>query len=281
MGDKRIISVAITGNWGNKANNPALPMTPEEMAESTYKAYLEGASVVHLHMRDENGVPTMRIDLFEKVIKLIREKCDIIINMTSSGGHTFEGAQPDDVRVAPFEALKPEMGSYDCGTMNWLHKTIFENNPAFLERLGKVYIENDVKPEIEIFDLGMIDTAKYYVKKGILKAPCHFQLIMGAPGGMAGTVENLVYAHSQLPEGCTWSSSGLNKSHIPVMLTTLALGGHVRVGLEDNIHYSKGVLAESNAQLVARAASIIKAAGYEVATVDEAREILGIKKKNY
>ena len=277
--DKRIISVALTGNWGDKSNNPALPMTPEEMAEAAYESWRAGASVVHIHMRDEQGVPTMRVDLFEKTIKLIREKCDVIINMTSSGGHTFEGAQPDDVRIAPFEKLKPEMGSYDCGTMNWLHKTIFENNPQFLERLGKVYIENDVKPEIEIFDLGMIETAKYYVKQGVLKAPCHFQLIMGAPGGMAGTIENLVYAHSLLPEGSTWSASGLSKCHIPVMLATLALGGHVRVGLEDNVYYSKGVLADSNAQLVARAAEIIKASGFEVATPDEAREILGIRKK--
>ena len=277
--DKRIISVALTGNWGDKSNNPALPMTPEEMAEAAYESWKAGASVVHIHMRDEQGVPTMRVDLFEKTIKLIREKCDVIINMTSSGGHTFEGAQPDDVRIAPFEKLKPEMGSYDCGTMNWLHKTIFENNPQFLERLGKVYIENDVKPEIEIFDLGMIETAKYYVKQGVLKAPCHFQLIMGAPGGMAGTIENLVYAHSLLSEGSTWSASGLSKCHIPVMLATLALGGHVRVGLEDNVYYSKGVLADSNAQLVARAAEIIKASGFEVATPDEAREILGIRKK--
>lgn len=279
--EKKIISVAITGNWGDKSNNPALPMTPEEMAESVYEAWKAGASVAHLHMRDENGVPTMRIDLFEKVIKLIRQRCDIIINMTSSGGHTLEGAQPDDIRVAPFETIKPEMGSYDCGTMNWLHKTVFENNPQFLERLGKVYIENQVKPEIEIFDLGMIETAKYYIKQGILKEPCHFQLIMGAPGGMAGTIENLVYAHAQLPKNSTWSASGLSKCHIPIMLATLAMGGHVRVGLEDNVYYAKGVLAKSNAQLVERAADIIRAAGYEVATVEEAREILGIQAKNY
>lgn len=279
--EKKIISVAITGNWGDKSNNPALPMTPEEMAESVYEAWKAGASVAHLHMRDENGVPTMRIDLFEKVIKLIRQRCDIIINMTSSGGHTLEGAQPDDIRVAPFETIKPEMGSYDCGTMNWLHKTVFENNPQFLERLGKTYIENQVKPEIEIFDLGMIETAKYYIKQGILKEPCHFQLIMGAPGGMAGTIENLVYAHAQLPKNCTWSASGLSKCHIPIMLATLAMGGHVRVGLEDNVYYAKGVLAESNAQLVERAANIIRAAGYEVATVEEAREILGIQAKKY
>ena len=124
----------------------------------------------------------------------------------------------------------------------------------------------------------MLDTAKYYIKKGILKAPCHFQFIMGAPGGMAGTVENLVYIHSQIPEGSTWSASGLSKAHIPVMLATLSLGGHVRVGLEDNLYYSHGVLAESNAQLVERAAKIITAVGYKVATVNDAREILRLKK---
>ena len=123
----------------------------------------------------------------------------------------------------------------------------------------------------------MLDNAKYYMKTGVLKAPCHFQFIMGAPGGMAGTVENLVYLHSQLPEGSTWSASGLSKAHIPVMLTALALGGHIRVGLEDNVYYSHGILAKSNSQLVQRAAEIIRAAGFGIATPDEARKILGIK----
>ena len=278
MGDKRIISAALTGNWGDKSKNPAIPMTPEEMAESAYECYKAGASVVHIHMRDEEGHPTMRVDLFEKTVKLIKEKCNVIINMTSSGGHSLDGMAADETRMYPFKIIKPEMGSYDCGTMNWLHQTIFENNPQFLEQLGLLYQEVGTKPEIELFDIGMLDTAKYYISKGILKPPCHFQFIMGAPGGMAGTIENLVYIHSQLPEGSTWSASGLSKAHIPVMLAALALGGHVRVGLEDNIYYSHGVLAESNQQLVERAANIIKAAGYEIATPDEAREILGLKK---
>lgn len=279
MQDTRIISVALTGNWGDKSTNPAIPMTPEEMAESAYEAYKAGAAVVHIHMRDEEGHPTMRADLFEKTVKLIREKCNVIINMTSSGGHSLDGMAADETRMYPFRQIKPEMGSYDCGTMNWLHKTVFENSPQFLEQLGLLYQEVGTKPEIEIFDIGMLDTAKYYIKKGILKTPCHFQFIMGAPGGMAGTIENLTYIHSQLPEGSTWSASGLSKSHIPVLLAALALGGHVRVGLEDNVYYSHGVLAESNAQLVERAANIIKAAGFKVATPDEAREILCIKKK--
>ncbi len=275
--DKRIISVALTGNWGDQSKNPAIPMTPEEMARSAYESYLAGAAVAHIHMRDEAGRPTMRVDLFRKTIELIREKCDIIINMTSSGGHSLDGMALDDDRLRPFRELRPEMGSYDCGTMNWLHQTVFENNPQFLERLGHLMQEVNTKPEIEIFDIGMLDTAKYYVKKGVLKAPCHFQFILGAPGGMAGTVDNLVYLHSQLPEGSTWSASGLSRAHIPVMLAALALGGHVRVGLEDNLYYSRGVLASSNAQLVERAAELICAAGMEVATPDEARQLLGLR----
>ncbi len=275
--DKRIISAALTGNWGDKSKNPALPMTPEEIADSAYEAYQAGAAMVHIHMRDEEGHPTMRVDLFEKTIRLIQEKCDVIINMTSSGGHSLDGMAPDETRMLPFKKLKPEMGSYDCGTMNWLHQTIFENNPQFLENLGHLYQDVGTKPEIEIFDIGMLDTAKYYIKKGVLKPPCHFQFIMGAPGGMAGTVSNLAYIQSQLPEGSTWSASGLSKNHIPIMLAALALGGHVRVGLEDNLYYAHGILADSNAQLVARAADVIRSAGMEPATPEEAREILSLK----
>ena len=275
--DKRIISAALTGNWGDKHKNPAMPMTPEEIAESAYEAYNAGAAAVHIHVRDEQGKPTMRVDLFEKTFRLIHERCNVIINMTSSGGHSLDGMAADESRLLPFKILKPEMGSFDCGTMNWLNQTIFENNPHFLENLGYLMQEVGTKPELEIFDIGMLDTAKYYMKKGVLKAPCHFQFIMGAPGGMAASVSNLVYVQSQLPEGSTWSASGLGKSHIPIMLAALAMGGHVRVGLEDNIYYSRGVLAKSNAQLVKRATDIIRTAGFEPATPDEAREILGMK----
>lgn len=276
--EKKIITAALTGNWGDKTTNPALPMTPEEIADAAYECWKEGAAVVHIHMRDEEGHPTMRVDLFERTIALIRERCDAIINMTSSGGHSLDGMASDETRLLPFRKLKPEMGSFDCGTLNWLHQTIFENSPQFLEQLGHLMQEVGCKPELEIFDVGMVDTAKYYVKTGVLKAPCHFQLVLNAAGGMAGTVENLVYLKNQLPEGSTWSATGISRSHMPILLAALALGGHVRVGLEDNVYYSKGVLAQSNAQLVRRAAAIIRQAGYEVATPAEAREILGIRK---
>ena len=178
--EKRIITAALTGNWGDKTTNPAMPMTPEEIAEAAYECWKEGAAVVHIHMRDEEGHPTMRVDLFEKTIKRIRDKCDVIINMTSSGGHSLDGMASDETRMLPFRTLKPEMGSFDCGTLNWLHQTIFENSPKFLEQLGHLMQEVGCKPEPEIFDVGMVDTAKYYLKTGVLKAPCHFQLVCRA-----------------------------------------------------------------------------------------------------
>ena len=150
----------------------------------------------------------------------------------------LDGMASDETRLLPFRRLKPEMGSFDCGTMNWLNQTVFENSPKFLEQLGQVMTEVGCKPELEVFDVGMVGNAKYYIKKGILKAPCHFQLVMNAAGGMEGSVENLVYLKNQLPEGSTWSATGISRSHMPILLAALALGGHVRVGLEDNVYYA-------------------------------------------
>jgi uncharacterized protein (DUF849 family) len=271
MEDKRIISVALTGSWGTKEQNPEIPMTPADIAEDAYRCYKAGAAVAHIHVRDENMRPKMDTERFRETISLIRGKCDIIINMTSSG----DPVGSDDIRIAPIEALKPEMASYDSGTMNWLHSSIFTNHPSFLERLGLALQEHGVKPELEIFDCGMLYNTLHYVKKGVLKPPLHYQFVLGAPGGMDATVTNLVFLRNLLPDGATWSSTGLSKGHIPIMLATLALGGHVRVGLEDNIYYTRGVLAD-NVMLVERAANIIRASGFSVATPGEARGILNI-----
>lgn len=276
MKEGKIISAALTGNWGTKDINPAIPMTPKEISDAAYECYKAGAAVVHLHMRDDLMRPTMDVERFRETIGLIREQCDIIINITSSGDHTGEHIGSDDVRMAPFKELKPEMGSYDCGTMNWMHNCIFYNHPHFLEKLGLAMQEYEVKPELEIFDCGMLYTTFYYLKKDIIKPPLHYQFVLGAPGGMDATVNNLVYLISLLPEGCTWSATGLGKGHLPIMLAALAAGGHVRVGLEDNVYYDKNILAESNAQFVERAAKIIADIGQKPATPSEARKILGI-----
>lgn len=272
---KTIITVATTGAWPTKKDNPNVPLTPQEIANDVYDCYKAGAAVAHLHMRDEEGKGTMDKEKFKETAALIKEKCDIIINMTTSGDLNAT----DETRQAHLKELKPDMASYDCGSMNWGHSGLFINSPQFLEELGTTMQECNVKPEIEIFDAGMVYNSLYYLKKGILKAPIHYQFVLGAAGGSTATVENLVYLKGLIPEGSTWSALGIGRGHLPILLTSLAMGGHVRVGLEDNVMYSKDELAKSNRQLVERAARIIEEFGNKVATPDEAREILGLKKE--
>lgn len=278
--NKRIISVAVTGAWPTRADNPTLPVTPQEIADDVYESWKAGAAIAHIHVRNDDGTPSTDFERYKETIEAIRayKDCDICLNITSSGGTLGAGSddEDDENRIRPIRELLPEMCSYDCGTLNWQNRTIFENHPRFLEKLGKEIQQLGVKPEIEIFDPGMIYSAEYYVKTGVLKEPCHFQLILGAAGGCRATVEDLVMLRGRLPENCTWAASGIGRGHMPIMMATIAMGGHLRVGLEDNVFYSKGVPADGNKQLVARAKRLIEEAGYEVATPAEAREILGL-----
>ena len=273
MNNKVIITAALTGAVTPKEINPNIPLTPQEIADDAYACWKAGASVVHLHMRDENGIGTMNKDLFEETIKLIKEKnCDVVINCTTSG----DNRASDEERMAHIKALKPEMASFDAGSFNWMPGGVFMNSPQFLEKLGNAMLEGNVKPEFEIFDAGMLGIVEYYQKKGILKAPLHYQFVLGVLGALPATVENLLYLVNKIPEGSTWSAFGIGKGHLPILYTTLALGGNVRVGLEDNVYMSKGVPA-TNVKLVERAVRAIKEIGKEVATPAEAREILGLK----
>lgn len=179
--------------------------------------------------------------------------------------------------MAHLPILMPEMCSYDPGTLNWANSYIFLNTPPFLERLGLLTQELDIKPEIEIFDAGMLGNVDYYLKKGVLKAPLHYQLVLDVPGGMPGNIDSINHLVSKLPEGSTWSITGIGKAHMPCMLAGLAAGcDNLRVGLEDNVFMKKGEYA-TNAQLVERAVKLGILAGREIATAAEAREILGIK----
>lgn len=280
MSKKTIITIAPTGAWPKKENNPHVPMTPEEISEDVYDCWLAGAAMAHLHMRDENGNGTMDKERFAKTVELLHKNhpdCDIIINMTTSGALTAN----DMERKIHVKELHPEMASFDCGSMNWLHSGLFLNPPAFLEQLGKDFQEWGVKPEIEAFDPGMIGNAAYYLKKGVLKAPLHFQFCMGCANGIPGTIKNLMFMKETMESLCpgsTWSCFGVGQSAMDMLYAAVPLGGHIRVGMEDNVMYSKGVLAESNRQLVERAARVIREYGNDVATPDEAREILGLKK---
>ena len=279
--NKRIITVATTGAWPKKENNPNVPMTPAEISEDVYACWKAGAAIAHLHMRDDNGNGTMDKNKFAETVKLLKTnhpECDIILNMTTSGDLNAT----DETRQIHLKELRPELGTFDCGSMNWLNASLFINSPAFLEELGKNMQEWGVKPEIEAFDPGMIGNAAYYLKKGIIKAPVHFQFCMGCANGIPGSMKNLVFmldtANELIGKGnFTWSTFGVGKSAMEMLYGGVALGGNVRVGMEDNVIYQKGVLADSNVQFVERAARVIREFGCEVATPDEARQILGLK----
>jgi len=274
-----ILCAALTGAMTPKAVCPAIPVTPEEIAADAVACAKAGASVVHIHVRDEQYNFTMETRRFADAFEAVKEAClkehlDLIVNLTTSNG-----PGTDDIRLAHLQQLRPEMCSFDAGTLNW-GTTVFENSPCFLDKLGAETQKLDIKPEIEIFDASMIKNAKDLMKKGLLKAPCHFQFIMDGPG-LDGDIGNLAFLLSKLPEGSTWSISGIGKAHMPMMLAGLAAGADgLRVGLEDNIMMSKGVKA-TNAQLVERAAALCRLAGREVATAAEAREILGITRRSW
>lgn len=278
MSNKLIITCALTGAGTTKAQNPNVPITADEIAADVVAVAKAGAAVAHIHVRDEAGVNTMDPDVFVNVVNTVRAATtaagvDVVLNLTTSGSKFS-----DEWRTGHLPLLMPEMCSYDPGTMNWANNFVFLNSPAFLEKLGKIAQELEIKPECEIFDGGMIGNVNYYVKKGILKEPVHYQFVLGVPGGMPGDIDSLAYLLPKLPAGATWSITGIGRSSMPMMLAGLSAGcTGLRVGLEDNVQLSKGVLA-TNAQLVEQAVTLAKAAGREIATAAEAREILGLKK---
>ncbi|MBE6914287.1 MAG: 3-keto-5-aminohexanoate cleavage protein [Ruminococcaceae bacterium] len=280
MAKKTIITAAVTGAWPKKENNPNVPLTPAEISEDVYKCWQAGAAIAHLHMRDDNGNGTMDKAKFAETVRLLRENhpdCDVILNLTTSG----DLFATDETRQIHLKELRPEMASYDCGSMNWMHSGLFINSPAFLEELGKNMQEWGVKPEIEAFDPGMIANAAYYLKKGVLKAPLHFQFCMGCANGIPGSLKNLVFMKETMDALCpgsTWSCFGVGHSAMEILYGAVALGGNIRVGMEDNVMYAKGVLADSNTQFVERAVRVVREFGGEVATSAEAREILGLGK---
>jgi 3-keto-5-aminohexanoate cleavage enzyme len=270
--NKVILTVAPTGAYGTKKDNPYIPIHPEEIANEVYSCYKAGASIAHIHVRDEDGQGSMDLEKFEKTVSLIRERCDIVLNITTSGSINAT----DEERIKPFMMLRPEIASFDCGSINWGQLGIFQNSPQFLTMLGQKMKECEVKPEIEIFDTGMMSNAQFYLKNGVLESPPHFQFVLGVAGGMPATIDNLLYLKNLLPKNATWSAFGIGKMNLPIMLATIALGGHIRVGMEDNLYYSKGRLATSNVEFVERAKRIINEADKEVATPDEARRILSL-----
>ena len=274
--EKCIITVALTGAWPKKENTPHVPISSQEIAEEVWACWKAGAAVAHIHVRGEGESPSMEYERFKEVVDLVRtnKECDIILNLTTSGSVDPNLTLAD--RSKHLVELRPEMCSYDAGSMNWMNTTLFLNPPDFLEGLGTLTQEIGIKPELEIFDTGMLYTSLYYLKKGILKAPLHFQFCLGAPGGMTATIDNFLHLLKLIPEGSTFSAFGVGAQWLTILYMSVITGGHIRIGMEDNIYMSKGVLAKSNVEFVEKAKAVANEYGRGVATPAEARKILSI-----
>lgn len=287
---KTIITCAVTGNITKPEDHPALPVTPQQIAHACIEAAQAGAAIVHIHVRDPlTGKPSMDVALYREVIELIRRAdTELVINLTTGPGGRFIPSDedpkiaapgttllPPEKRVEHILALKPDICSLDLNTMNSGGDVVI-NTPKNVTRMAHVIREAGVKPELEIFDSGDVHLALDLIKDGVLDGPGLWTFVMGVKYGFAATPETLLYARNLLPAGATWSAFGIGRFEFPIVAQSWIAGGHVRVGLEDNLYISKGVLAESNAVLVSRAREIVCSLGGEIATAREARQQLGL-----
>jgi uncharacterized protein (DUF849 family) len=291
MADKTFITCAVTGNLTRPDQTPHLPITTEHIANECLAAAGEGAAVVHIHVRDPaTGKPSMDVALYRDVMQRIRARDrKLIINLTTGPGGRFVPSPDDPKTYAPGTTLKPplervqhvvelkpDVCSLDLNTMNSGPDVVI-NTPANVRKMAKAMNDAGVMPELEVFDSGDIHLARDLLADGTLKGPGLFTIVMGVKYGFASLPETLFYARSILPQGAIWSAFGIGRAEYPMLAQTWLLGGNVRVGLEDNIYLSKGVLAKSNAELVTKARRILEDLGASVATSDEARAMLGLR----
>lgn len=265
-----IITCPVVGAELTREIYPYLPITPEEIAEAARGAVEAGASIIHLHVRDEQGNPTQRTDVFETVTKKIRDRCDCILQYSTGGAV----GTPLEERCGPLK-LKPDMATLSMGTMNF-GPDIYENTEHTIRTISGVIQEHGVMAELEIFDYGMMDTVERFSRKGLLPEKYHIDFVLGVPGGMTGDIRNLILLKNRLHVGQTWTAAGVGRYQLPLSTHAIAMGGHVRVGIEDNIYYQKGELATSNAHLIERVVRIAKEFGRVVANVEETRKILAL-----
>lgn len=270
MKNKVIITVAPTGNVPTKKDNPNVPITAQEIADDILACYQLGASVAHIHARDENGHPTADKDTFIKIQKLVRDRCDIITQF-STGARGGEGKGRGACLVG-----RPEMASLTTGSSNFRSRVNY-NPPELIGYLAKKMYSNGIVPEIEIFDVSMINNALYLLQKGVLKKPLNFNLVLNVPGSIPGTPKNLLHMVELLPANCNFTVTGIGRMQTDLITMGILLGGNVRVGLEDTLVYSyKHNMPASNVMLVERIVKIIHTLDRDVATPDEARKTLGI-----
>ncbi|HET9821237.1 MAG TPA: 3-keto-5-aminohexanoate cleavage protein [Burkholderiaceae bacterium] len=268
--DPLIITAALTGAEVTRAQQPALPITPEEVAQAAWECAQAGAAIVHVHARRADGSSTQEAAAYRAIIEAVRARCDVIVQVSTGGAVGMTAAE----RLAPV-TLRPEMATLSMGSVNF-GDDVFLNTPGDMEDFLHAMRAHGVVPEFEIFDAGMLATLARWVRKGLVAAPAHVDFVLGVPGAMPGTPEALMYLRSQLPAGFSWTVAGIGAAQLPLTTLAVVLGGHVRVGFEDNIYLRRGQLAGSNAQFVQRIAAISRQLDRPVATPDEARALLGI-----
>ncbi|MBO7278889.1 MAG: 3-keto-5-aminohexanoate cleavage protein [Bacteroidales bacterium] len=274
--DKLIITAAICGAEVTKEQNPAVPYTVEEIVREAKSAVDAGAAIVHLHVREDDGTPTQSKERFKECIEAIYKVCPDVIIIPSTGGAVGMTAEE---RLQPTE-LYPEMATLDCGTCNF-GDDVFENTMPMMRAFGKRMLENNIKPEYECFEMGHLDTILNMARKGqVPGAPMQFNFVLGVPGCTPATVQNLCWLVNAIPAGSTWTATGIGRHAFTLAAAAITMGGHVRVGFEDNLNLERGVPAKSNGELVAKVVRLAKELGREVATSAEAREILGLKQRS-
>jgi 3-keto-5-aminohexanoate cleavage enzyme len=266
-----IITCALVGAELTRTGYPYLPLTPDEIAMAAEEAVAAGATILHLHVRDEQGRPSQKAEIFAEVSAKIQSRCDCILQYSTGGAVGTPLAE----RCAPLQ-LRPEMATLSMGTMNF-GAEIYENSEATISAIAAAIKANGIIAELEIFDLGMLESVDRLTARGILPDKFHIDFVLGVPGGMAASLRNLVLLVDRLTPSQTWTVAALGRQQLPFSAHAIAMGGHVRVGIEDNIYYRKGELARSNAQLVARAVRLADELLRPVASVSEARAILGLR----
>ncbi len=268
-----VISVAITGSLPQKAQSPAVPISPDEQIESAHEAFDAGAALVHIHVRDDSGAPSSDPARFERVQDGVRRHCPGMIVQFSTGGRGRELEQRGSMLH-----LLPDMASLATGSVNF-PTSVYENPPDFVEALAKRMLELGIKPEVEVFDVAMLYNAAELVKAGLLRAPVHVQFVLGLKNALPARrelLEFLIREHQGVLPGSTWTAAGIGRHQLTVNRWSLELGGHARTGLEDNLRFDDERLARSNAELVARLRALTAEYGRSVATPAEARQILGL-----
>ncbi len=268
-----IITVAITGSQPKKSDTPAVPVTPDEQIAATREAYAAGASLVHIHVRNDDGTPSSDRDRFARVQAGIREHCPGMIVQFSTGGRGRDAGERGSMLD-----LGPDMASLATGSVNFA-TIVYENPPALIDDLSGAMKDHGIKPEIEIFDLAMLYNAKALCDRGLVATPVHVQFVMGIPGAMPAkrtVLEFLIAELTDVLPGATWTAAGVGRHQLEVNHWALELGGHCRTGIEDNIRWDKDRLAVSNAELVGRVADLCAEYGRHPATPDEARAMLGL-----